>query len=115
MCFLVNNQWCSDIKFISKGCTMDIEHLTIKCRPYYLPREFSSVTLTSVYIHPKADTLVALNDLADVISEYENRDPDTLSIIAGDFNKANLKAVLPNFKQHVTCPTRGQNTLDHCY
>ncbi len=33
----------------------------------------------------------------------------------GDFNKANLKKVMPNFHQHVSCPTRGPNTLDHCY
>ncbi|GFN84896.1 reo_6 protein [Plakobranchus ocellatus] len=45
----------------------------------------------------------------------ENKDPDTHSIICGDFNQANLKTVLPNFYQHVTCPTRGINTLDHCY
>ncbi len=29
----------------------------------------------------------------------------------GDFNKANLKKVLPNFHQHISCPTRGLNTL----
>ncbi len=22
---------------------------------------------------------------------------------------------MPNFHQHVSCPTRGPNTLDHCY
>ncbi len=22
---------------------------------------------------------------------------------------------MPNFQQHISCPTRGQNTLDHCY
>ncbi len=33
----------------------------------------------------------------------------------GDFNKANLKKVMPNFHQHISCPTRGRNTLDHCY
>ena len=35
--------------------------------------------------------------------------------MAGDFNKANLTKVMPDFFQHVTCPTRGVNTLDHCY
>ncbi|KAJ8018803.1 hypothetical protein HOLleu_43013 [Holothuria leucospilota] len=103
------------VKINSNGCTADLEYITIKCRLYYLPREFSSVTLTSLYHHPKADIGVALNIIAYVISEYENRDPDTLSIIAGDFNQANLKTVLPSFKQHVTCPTRGQRTIDHCY
>ncbi len=38
------------------------------------------------------------------------RDPDE-----DDFNKANLRLVMPNFHQHVSCPTRGPNTLDHCY
>ncbi len=32
-----------------------------------------------------------------------------------DFNKANLRQVMLNFHQHVSCPTRGPNTLDHCY
>ncbi|GAA6088506.1 uncharacterized protein LOC120437404 [Tachysurus ichikawai] len=28
---------------------------------------------------------------------------------------ANLKRALPNFQQHITCPIRGERTLDHCY
>ena len=35
--------------------------------------------------------------------------------MAGDFNRANLKKVIPEFKQHIDCPTRGERTLDHCY
>ncbi|GFN78440.1 reo_6 protein [Plakobranchus ocellatus] len=62
-----------------------------------------------------ADTKEALDHLRDIISNSENKDPDTHSIICGDFNQANLKTVLPNFYQHVTCPTRGINTLDQCY
>ena len=115
VCFLVNDRWCTDVRIISQGCTADLEHLTIKCRPFYLPREFSSVTLTSAYIHPRADVDSALGALCDVISDCENRDPDTMSIVAGDFNQASLSTVLPNYKQQITCPTRGPNTLDHCY
>ncbi len=33
----------------------------------------------------------------------------------GDFNKANLSSELPKYKQHVTCPIRDSNILDHCY
>ncbi len=36
-------------------------------------------------------------------------------IIAGDFNHANLKTVLPKFYQHVNFATRGNNTLDFVY
>ncbi len=82
---------------------------------FYLPREFSSIVITSVYISPQADTSLALSNLHDVLSGYNNKHPDAAFIIAGDFNKANLKKVLPNFHQHISCPTRGLNTLDHCY
>ena len=97
VCFLINNNWCTDIRIISSGCTPDMEYLTIKCRPFYLPREFSSVTLTSAYIHPRADTCtdVALTGLSEVISNYENADSGTLSKVAGDFNKANSSSTLP--------------------
>ena len=115
VCFLINDNWCTNVQTISKGCTKDLEHLTIKCRPFYLPREFTSITLTSVYIHPNADTKTALNELRSVIYESESKYPDSVSIILGDFNQANLKTVLPNYTQHVTCPTREDKTLDHCY
>ena len=38
-----------------------------------------------------------------------------MSIILGDFNQAKLKTVLPNYTQHVTCPTREDKIIDHCY
>lgn len=30
------------------------------------------------------------------------------------FNQTNLKSVLPQYYQHVFCPTRGPNILNHC-
>ena len=104
--------WCTDVRIISRGCTPDLEYLTLKCRPFYMPREFSSVTLTAGYIHPKANVVSAMNDFHEVINKYENS--DTLSIVLGGFDQGNLRTVLPNFRHHVTCPTQGQ-ILDHCY
>lgn len=34
---------------------------------------------------------------------------------AGDFNKPNLKRMMPNLYQHIDCAMRGSRTLDHCY
>ncbi len=117
MCFFINKKWCDprNISILSRSCSPHLEHLSIICRPFYLPREFTSILVSAVYIPPQADTSVALSNLHDEISGYVNKHPDAACIIAGDFNKANLKKVLPNFHQHISCPTRGLNTLDHCY
>ncbi len=114
---MINKKWCDprNISILSCSCSPHLEHLSIICRPFYLPREFSSIVVTSVYIPPQADTSLALSNLHDVLSGYINKHPDAAFIIAGDFNKANLKKVMPNFHQHISCSTRGLNTLDHCY
>ncbi len=117
VCFMINKEWCDprNISCLSRSCSPHLEHLSIICRPFYLPREFPSIIVTAVYIPPQADTGLALSKLHDVLSGYINKHPDADFIIAGDFNKANLRQVMPNFHQHVSCPTRGPNTLDHCY
>ncbi len=117
VCFFINKKWCGprNISILSRSFLPHLEHLSIICCPFYLPREFSSIVVTAVYIPPQADTSLALSKLHDELSGYINKHPDAAYIIAGDFNKANLKKVMPNFHQHISCPTRGLNTLDHCY
>ncbi|KAK0141932.1 hypothetical protein N1851_020403 [Merluccius polli] len=83
--------------------------------PFYSPREFSSFTLVGVYIPPQADVSEALQTLADQIHLSEHKHPDSLLIILGDFNRAKLNHELPKFRQHINCPTRDNNILDHCY
>ncbi len=123
VCFMINKKLCDarSISILSRFCSPHLEYLSIICRPFYLrhpfylPREFSSIIATAVYIPPQADTSLALSKLHNVLSGYINKHPDAASIIRGDFNKANLRQVMPNFHQHISCPTRGQNTLDHWY
>ncbi len=117
VCFFINKKWCDprNISILSRSCSPHLEHLSIICRPFYLPREFSSTVVTAVYIPPQADSSLALSKLHDELSGYINIHPDAACIVAGDFNKVNLKKVIPNFHQHISCPTRGLNTLDHCY
>ncbi len=115
VCFMINKKWCDprNISILSRSCSPHLEHLSIICRPFYLPREISSIIIIAVYIPPQADTSLALSKLHDELSGYINKHPDTASIIAGDFNKANLKKVMPNFQQHISCPTRGQKFRIH--
>ncbi len=69
----------------------------------------------SVYIPPQAHVSSALQKLADQITDTEQQHPDSVLIILGDFNKANLSRELPKYRQHITFPTRDSNILDHCY
>uniref|UniRef100_A0A8C1G2X1 Reverse transcriptase domain-containing protein n=1 Tax=Cyprinus carpio TaxID=7962 RepID=A0A8C1G2X1_CYPCA len=114
-CFYINERWCTDVTLLKKMCCSDLETLFINCKPFYSPREFHSFILVSVYIPPQAHVSLALQKLADQITETEQQHPDSVLIILGDFNKANLSRELPKYRQHVTCPTRDSNILDHCY
>lgn len=51
VCVYINSRWCTDVPVMEKHCCcVDIEVLTVKCRAFYLPREFSAVFMQAVYI-----------------------------------------------------------------
>ncbi len=85
------------------------------CKPFYSPWEIFSFILMSVYIPPQVHESSALQKLADLITDTEQKHPDSVLIILWDFNKANLSRELPKYRQHITCPTRDSNILDHCF
>ncbi len=82
VCFMINKKWCDprNISILLRSCSPHLEHLSIICRPFYLPREFSSIVVTAVYIPSQADTSLALSKLHDELSGYINKHPDTASI-----------------------------------
>ncbi|KAK3539575.1 hypothetical protein QTP70_010270 [Hemibagrus guttatus] len=88
---------------------------SVRCRPFYLPREFTTVFIVGVYIPPSANAKEALCELYGAISELQNAHPDGLFITTRDFNHTNLRSVLPKFHQYVDFATRGVNTLDLVY
>ncbi len=112
---VINKEWCNNAAVISKHCSSLVEFMFVKCRPFYLPREFTAIVIAAVYIPPCANAKDALRELYSAISEQQTNNPDGFFIIAGDFNHANLKTVLPKFYQHVNFATRGNNTLDFVY
>ncbi len=117
VCFYINNSWCNErnIHSIKSFCSPDLEFHTLLCRPFWLPREFTAIIITAVYIPPQANTDQALKELYRNISEQETTHPDAAFVITGDFNKANFRTIAPKYFQHVTINTRGDRTLDHCY
>ena len=114
---MINDSWCNcnNIQELKSFCSPDLDFLTIKCRQYYLPREFSLVIVTAVYKPPQANTTTALKELHWTLCKLETIYLEAAFIVAGDFNKANLRTMLPKFYQHIDCSTRAGKTLDHCY
>lgn len=93
----------------------DLEILTITCHTFYLPQEFTLVVFKAVHVLPQVDTDTAISELHKVISSYLANYSDAALIVAGDFNHANLKEVIPEFIQHIDCYSRGERILDHGY
>lgn len=106
ICFMVNKKWCDarNISTLSGHCSPHLEYLIIKCQSFYLPCEFTPIITSNP---PQADTGMGLSELHSVLSGFQKKHLDTALIVAGNFNKANLRHVMPNFYQHITCPTRG--------
>ena len=117
VCFFINNSWCDErnLHSIKSFCSPDLEFHMLLCRPFWLPREFTAVIITAVYIPPQANTDQALKELYGNISEQETAYPDAAFIVMGDFNKANFRTIAPKYFQHITINTRGDRVLDHCY
>lgn len=108
MCIYVNKAWYTNSDIVEKHCSPNLEFLIVKCRPFYLPREFTSTIITSVYIPPDANAKLAMNELHAAISKQQTAHPEAAFIVAGDFNHSNLKTVLPKFHQNISCHTRGE-------
>ncbi len=100
---------------IKSFCSPDLEFHMLLCRPFWLPREFTAIIITAVYIPPQANTDQALRELYGNISDQETTHPDAAFVITGDFNKANFRTIAPKYFQHITINTRGDRVLDHCY
>lgn len=117
LCVYVNEQWCHPNNVILKrhSCTPNLEILTVSLRPYYLPREFSHVIHSTIYIPDKSVVKPAEKELFSAIQDLERNSPNALFIIDGDFNHGSLKNCTSQYYQHVTCTTRGNATLDYCY
>lgn len=94
--------WYTGSNTFDNCCSLDLEYLVVKCKPFYLPRQFTPVFILAVYIPPDANAAVALDSLVKAIDKIQRAQPDGLLVTAGDFNHAKF----------VRCATRGGNTLD---
>ena len=115
LCIYVNKGWCTNFTVVSSHCFKVVEHLTAKCQPHYLLREFTAVFVMAVYIPPGANANEALKELQNNINSLQSKHPEAFYVVAENFNHVNLTDTLPSFYQHVTLPTRGNKMLDRVY
>ena len=106
----INNNWCNNIAVTSSTCDNNIEALTLNLRPFYLPREFTNIYITVVYIPPSGNKTIAAEYINELTSNLSSEKPDSLQIVLGDMNRCKLK--IPNFTQYVSCTTRKDARLD---
>ena len=83
LCIYVNKTWRIDPTTTRSHCSAHLEYLMVKCRPFYLPRVFTSTIVTAAYIPPDANAKIALKELHTAISKHTD---STSCIVAGDFN-----------------------------
>ena len=114
---LVNNRWChpGHISVKERFCSPDIELIAIGLRPYYLPREFTSVIAITVYIPPSGNADAACDVIHATTAALQTKYPGAFVIITGDFNHVSLSSTLPTFHQFVKCTTRDNKTIDLLY
>ena len=118
VCAYINSKWWNNKTFTSPTEPAHhslIEVLSLSIRPYYLPREFPKINLNVVYIPPQANARQAEDHITSLVHDQLNISPDSIVLIAGDFNHCTQGASLPTLHQYVTCPTRNNKTLDVCY
>ncbi len=112
ICFYINNLWCDErnLHSIESFCSPYLEFHMLLCQPFWLPREFTAITITAVYIPPQANTDQAHKELYGNISEQETVHPDAVFVVMGHFNKANIRTIAPKYFQHITI-----NTITMCW
>ncbi|XDV25252.1 hypothetical protein PO909_029198 [Leuciscus waleckii] len=115
VCIYINNDWCISVDIIRSHCSLDIEYLSLKCRPFYTPREFTAIVITAVYIPPRANVKLVLEELNEAINSQLDAYPEGAVIVAGDFNHVDLKTVMPKLYTSIHFPTRDNNILDQVY
>jgi len=78
VCVYICDARCQDAVVVCRHCSPLAEFMVIKCRPFYLPREFTAVLLVAVHIPPtssNSDRNAALCELYQAISDLKTFPP----------------------------------------
>ncbi|KAI5615474.1 gastrula zinc finger protein XlCGF28.1-like [Silurus asotus] len=82
LCIYVNKAWCTNSVIVGSHCSANLEFFMVKCRPFYLPREFTFTIITAAYIPPDADAKLSMKELYAAISKQQTVHPEAGFIYA---------------------------------
>ena len=117
LCVFVNGQWChpNNMTTMHESSSKTLKFCIIGLCPYYIPREFSHVILTTIYVPHSAVANNTALEIIEALRNYESSAPDALFLINGDLNHCKLLQSWNQYYQHIHCTTRNIATLDYCY
>ena len=112
LCFFIDKRWCNNYTVKRILCIPDIDMLSISCRLFYLPREFSTIFAVLVYVPLSANYTVAAETITQHMNELDNLSPSAPKLLLGDYNKCSVRTYVPTYKQYVSFTTLGNKTID---
>ena len=86
LCVYIHADWCNNSVQVSKSCSSLMEYIVVRCGPFHLLRELSSLHIVAVYISPSANAKEALAALCGAINDLKNKHRKGQIIVAIDFN-----------------------------
>ena len=101
VCVYINTEWCKNSVLVTSYCSPLVEFVIVRCRPFYLPREFHCAFLAAVCIPPARTPRRQSVNCMEPSANCRTSTPKELLNVTGDFNHADLRSVLPKFHQHV--------------
>ena len=115
----IYKRWSTNDHIIYNHTDNHCEIMTIKCRPHWLPRKFSSIISISCYTHftgklrLRDATAATINTISSCVKEVDTKYPDACILLMGDFNQLPIK--LPIYTQLIKKCTRNTKILNKCF
>jgi hypothetical protein len=109
LCFYVTQCWCND----DTSKSPDLESIFIHCKPFYSPREFSSVILAVDY---RSEHLCTHRATSTGWSDQRWKENTQILLWPSrvDFNHTSLQQELPRYKHLVKCSTSQEKYSGPC-
>ena len=100
---MINYSWCDcdNVQELKSFCSPDLEYLTIKCWPYTSQYNYLQLWSQSCIFPLKPIPQLPSRNYTGLCGKLETTYPETVFIVAGDFNEANLRKTLLKFYQYI--------------